>query len=67
MHRYSIPSMTCGYCAGTIDRAVKTVDPKAEVSVDLKARGVSVRSGAEEAEIAAAIRAAGYEAITAAQ
>ena len=60
MHRYSIPSMTCGHCAGTIDRAVKAVDPKADVIIDLKAREVSIRSAAAEADIGAAIRSAGY-------
>jgi len=60
VHRYSIPSMTCGHCAGTIDRAVKTVDPKAEVTIDLKAREVSIQSAAAEADIGAAIRSAGY-------
>ncbi len=60
MHRYSIPSMTCGHCAGTIDRAVKAVDSKAEVTIDLKAKEVSIRSAAAEAEIAKAIRSAGY-------
>jgi copper chaperone len=60
MHRYSIPSMTCGHCAGTIDRAVKSVDPKADITIDLKAKEVSVRSAATETQIAAAIRSAGY-------
>jgi copper chaperone len=60
MHRYSIPSMTCGHCAGTIDRAVKSVDPKADVTIDLKAKEVSVRSSATETQIATAIRSAGY-------
>lgn len=60
MHRYSIPSMTCGHCAGTIDRAVKSIDPKAEVTIDLKTREVSIQSTAAEAAIATAIRSAGY-------
>jgi copper chaperone len=60
MHRYSVPSMTCGHCAGTIDWAVKSIDPKAEVTIDLKTREVSVQSTAAEAAIATAIRSAGY-------
>lgn len=62
MHRYSVPKMTCGHCAGTIDQAVKAVDPKAEVTIDIKARQVSVRTRVEEAQIAGAIRSAGFEA-----
>lgn len=60
MHRYSIPSMTCRHCASTIDYAVNSIDPKAEVTIDLQARMVSVRSTATEAEIAKAVRATGY-------
>jgi copper chaperone len=62
MHRYSVPKMTCGHCAGTIDQAVKAVDPQADVTIDLKAKEVSVRTEAEEARIAGAIRSAGFEA-----
>ena len=62
MHRYSVPKMTCRHCAGTIDQAVKAVDPQAEVTIDLNAKQVSVRTGAEEAKIAGAIRSAGFEA-----
>jgi copper chaperone len=60
MHRYSIPSMTCGHCAGTIDHAVKGIDPQAEVTIDLKTKQVYVRSATAEAEIVRAIRSAGY-------
>lgn len=67
MHRYSIPSMTCGHCAGTIDRAVKTIDPKAEVTIDLDAKELSARSAAAEAEITKAIRLAGYVTVPFAQ
>lgn len=62
MHRYSVPKMTCGHCAATIDQALKTVDPQAEVSIDLKAKQVTVRTTAGEAQIAGAIRSAGFEA-----
>ena len=62
MQRYSVPDMTCGHCAGTIDRAVKAIDPRAEVTIDLPAKQISVRTGAPEAQIADAIRSAGYEA-----
>jgi copper chaperone len=62
MHRYSVPKMTCGHCAGTIDQAVKAVDPQAEVTIDLKAKQVSVRTKAGEAQIAGAIHSVGFEA-----
>jgi len=62
MHRYNVPTMTCGHCAATIEKAVKGVDPQATFSVDLVAKEVTVRSNVEEARVAEAIRAAGYEA-----
>lgn len=61
MHRYSVPAMTCGHCAATIDRAIKSVDPKAEVNVDLAKQEVSVRSLVAAAQIETAIQSAGYE------
>lgn len=61
MHRYSIPKMTRGRCANVIARAVMGVDPRAEVTIDLGAREIVVRTGAEETRIAEAIRSAGYE------
>lgn len=61
MHRYNVPDMTCGHCAQTIEKAVKSVDPQAQVAVDLPAHEVTIRSDAEETRIAAAIRSAGYE------
>jgi copper chaperone len=61
MHRYSVPAMTCGHCAGTIDRAIKLVDLKAEVDIDLKRQEVSVRSAIGAAQIETVIQAAGYE------
>lgn len=60
MLRFKVANMTCGHCAGTIEKAVKNADPRAEVSIDLGTREVTVRSGLEEARIAEAIRSAGY-------
>jgi copper chaperone len=62
MQRYSVPKMTCGHCAGTINQAVKALDPQAEVTIDLKAKQVAVRTAAAEAQIVEAIHSAGYEA-----
>jgi copper chaperone len=61
MHRFKVAAMTCGHCAGTIEKAVKSADPRAEVSIDLRTKEVIVRSGLQEARIAEAIRSAGYE------
>ena len=61
MHRYSVPGMTCGHCAGTIDLAVKAVDPRAEVTIDIKAKHVTVQSVVGDGRIMNAIRSAGYD------
>ena len=61
MQRYKVPDMTCSHCASVIEKAVKSVDPQANISVDLAHGEVTVHSEAEEARIAEAIHSAGYE------
>jgi copper chaperone len=56
-----VPEMSCGHCASTIERAVKSVDPAAKLAIDLGASTVVVESQADELAIRAAIRAAGYD------
>ena len=36
--KFHSPDMTCGHCASVITKAIKSVDPVAEVKVDLKTR-----------------------------
>lgn len=61
MYKFNVPDMTCGHCAGTVQRAVKLVDAQAEVTVDLGKKLVAVRSSAAQQSIGEAIRKAGYE------
>lgn len=61
MHRYSVPKMSCGHCAGTIDQAIKAIDPGADVIIDIQARQIAVRSGESAERIEQVIRSAGYE------
>lgn len=56
-----VKGMTCGHCANAVTRALKAVDPKAEVKVDLEAGRVQVDTSASAAAIAAAVTEAGYE------
>ena len=56
-----VKGMTCGHCANAVTRALKDVDPKAEVKVDLEAGRVQVETSASAAAIAAAVTEAGYE------
>jgi copper chaperone len=60
MLKLKVEEMSCGHCVSTVQKAVKSVDPSAEVSVDLPTGTVTVESAASEASIADAIRSAGY-------
>lgn len=61
MYRYEVRTMSCGHCAGTIEAAVKRLDAEAEVTIDIPAREVRVRSARDRGAIGEAIRSAGYE------
>lgn len=60
MIKLNVPDMTCGHCASVITKAVKSVDPEAEVKVDQASRSVTIGSSAPAAEISKAIDEAGY-------
>ena len=60
MYRFNVPDMTCGHCASTITKAVRTADPKAKVDIDLPQHLVNVDSALPQAEIARQIAEAGY-------
>jgi copper chaperone len=52
--------MTCGHCAGTVTKAVQSVDSNASVTVDLPSKTVSIVTAADAARISQAVEAAGY-------
>lgn len=58
--QFNIPDMTCGHCRSAVEAAVKSVDTQAKVDVDLDAKTARIETGAAEAEVAQAIRDAGY-------
>lgn len=62
MLRLKVDGMSCGHCVGAVTRAVQTVDPEAEVKVDLAAGTVDARTAADPTAISGAITAAGYAA-----
>lgn len=55
-----IPNMACSACADTITKAVKAIDPAAEVNADAKTKQVSIDTQADETAIREAIASAGY-------
>jgi copper chaperone len=62
MVRFIVPDMTCGGCARSITKAIQTVDPKADVKVDVPARTVVVDSQSDARRLAAALAEIGYPA-----
>lgn len=65
MLKLRVEGMTCGGCARGVAKAVRAIDPEAEVAVDLAAKSVEVRSHASADRICGAINAAGYRAVVA--
>ena len=61
MIAFEVKDMSCGHCASTITKAVAAVDGAARVRVDLASHRVEIEpAGASEAQLRAAIEAAGY-------
>jgi len=57
-----VRGMTCGHCERAVTRAVRAVDPQAEVRIDRTAHRVEIANPqADPLALAAAIRAEGYE------
>ena len=67
MIEFHVPDMSCGDCKATIEKALVSLDPQADVEVDLKLRRVRVRGTLPAEAMAGAMRAAGYEATWAAK
>lgn len=67
MQVFTVTGMTCGHCVRAVTDAVRGVDARAAVEVDLGAGRVTVRGGtATTQQITAAIAAEGYAAESAA-
>jgi copper chaperone len=57
-----IQNMTCGHCVSAVTRAIRSVDPQAEVQVDLKSGRVRVDGASAPGDLAKALDQAGYPA-----
>jgi copper chaperone len=57
-----VEGMTCGHCVSAVTRAVKAVDPEANVQVDLEAGRVRVDGRSTAEALGKAIAEAGYPA-----
>ena len=57
---FTVTGMTCGHCEKAVTRAIKQLDPQAEVSIDRAANQVVVQSGQPRETLVAAIVEEGY-------
>ena len=57
-----VNDMTCGHCVSAVTRAVKSVDPEAEVQVDLEGKRVRVEGQSSADALSKALEQAGYPA-----
>jgi copper chaperone len=55
-----VKDMTCGHCAGVVTKAVKDVDERAKVDIDVAARIVRIESAHAAGDFLSAIHEAGY-------
>ena len=58
---FNVQGMSCGHCVGAVTQAVKSLDPQAEVKVDLGSGKVEVQSQQDRTAIARAIEEEGYK------
>ena len=57
---FTVQGMTCGHCERTVQTAIKTLDPQAEVRIDRAQNLVEVHTAQPREAVAAAIREEGY-------
>ncbi|WP_375284782.1 heavy-metal-associated domain-containing protein [Marinicauda pacifica] len=60
MQKFKVVDMACGHCASVVENSIKRIDPNAQVSAYIDRREITVRSEADNAQIAEAIRSTGY-------
>lgn len=58
---FQVQGMSCGHCANAVTQAVRSIDPQAQVKVDLASGQVDVQSQQDRAAIARAIEEEGYK------
>ena len=60
IHTFTVTGMTCGHCEKAVTRALKQLDPQAEVTIDRSANKVAVQSDQARALLSQAIAEEGY-------
>ncbi|EIM24571.1 heavy-metal-associated domain-containing protein [Microvirga lotononidis] len=62
MYRFHVPDMSCGGCLRSVEQAIRTIDPQAEVDGNLENHVVTVASSQGEARLLSALEMAGFPA-----
>ena len=57
---FNVLGMTCGHCEKAVTRALKQIDPQAEIKIDRVANKVDVESSQAREALAKAIADEGY-------
>jgi copper chaperone len=57
---FTVTGMTCGHCEKAVTRALKQVDPQAQVTIDRSANRVDVQSDQARTLLSHAIAEEGY-------
>jgi len=60
MIELTLPGMTCGGCARGVTAAIKSVDPTAQVVIDVASRKVQVTTAADTNAVKDAVTEAGF-------
>jgi copper chaperone len=60
LQQFQVKGMSCGHCVRAVTQAVQSVDPKAEVKVDLNQSKVEIQSETPREALAKAIADQGY-------
>lgn len=60
MQTFTVTGMTCGHCEKAVTRAVKHLDPQAEVTIDRATNKVQVQSEQSRDQLSQAIAEEGY-------
>ena len=60
LQTFNVQGMTCGHCEKAVTRAVKQLDPQADVKIDRATNKVEVSSTLDRAALSKAIAEEGY-------
>ena len=58
---FQVQGMSCNHCVGAVTQAVKALDPRADVKIDLASGKVDVQSEQDRGAIVQAIEEEGYK------